>query len=334
MKEGKFFEMLVECLQSLLVSESIKVTPNEKFYSNGKQIGEVDIVLRGKFGSTDMIVGIECRDRREQPGRSWIREIMGKRDYLAEFGFKHWIAVSSSGFKPTAKELAKKANLELIVPGDVEPVEPDKFGPHNLMKCTLSQTMWKPNTFQAKILDNLEDVSEEEMDKIEQEFQKSPPNLNYPGKEPIPLYDFIKPAAEQYLLNIKDKNNGKDLKKSHILEFDNLESILNGVKINLFKIKIEIITYEETAQPKFRIMAFFIPNTKNILGVIGINEYLFNGETMYLMVAMKPNDIGRPKFILRNSEGKPIGNQKIQLSIPSNFLKFPTKNDYSRRSKN
>jgi hypothetical protein len=44
MKPGKFLEMVVECLQRLLAPEDFVVKRNMKYYRNGRQIGEVDIL--------------------------------------------------------------------------------------------------------------------------------------------------------------------------------------------------------------------------------------------------------------------------------------------------
>jgi len=90
LNDGKFFEIVVECLQLLLAADGVKVTTGRKFFSEGVQVGEVDVVIEGRVGSANIMIGVECRDRQEVPGVEWIQQIMGRRLALAKFGFNHW----------------------------------------------------------------------------------------------------------------------------------------------------------------------------------------------------------------------------------------------------
>ncbi len=113
-RKGRFLELLVKQLQESLVSEGIEVRSPEEFYKGGQKIGEIDVTLRGKFGTSTVFVGIECRDRPQDgpQGREWIREIIGEKE---DFCIHKMIAVSSTGFTQPAIELAEKTDVQLLV---------------------------------------------------------------------------------------------------------------------------------------------------------------------------------------------------------------------------
>ena len=117
---GKFLEILVKNLQEFLANEEITVTSPEEFHEDGKKIGEIDVTLRGKFGSGSIFVGIECRDRAKPQGRDWIREIYGKKDDL---NVDKMIAVSSSGFAGPAINLAKEVGIDLLTIEDASRID-------------------------------------------------------------------------------------------------------------------------------------------------------------------------------------------------------------------
>jgi hypothetical protein len=82
-QKGQFLEIMMANLQSYLGPAGIDVKLREKFYNpeSGKQIGEIDITVRGEFGASTFFFGIECRDRPADgpQGLPWIREIVGKK---------------------------------------------------------------------------------------------------------------------------------------------------------------------------------------------------------------------------------------------------------------
>src|SRR5205809_423690 len=103
-RKGRFLEILVAQLEGLLAPEGIVVTSPEVFRQNGKIIAEIDVTLRGKFGSSEIFVGLECRARPGDgpQGVPWIRDIKGKKD---QCGVDKMIAVSTTGFVPGAEDL-------------------------------------------------------------------------------------------------------------------------------------------------------------------------------------------------------------------------------------
>ena len=112
---GTQLEVMAESLQCALCgSKGITVKRNELFYDNdGNKICEIDITLRGKVGSAEIFVGIECRDRPADgpQGAPWITEIHGKK---SQVGAHRMIAVSTTGFIDGAITTAKKFDIDLI----------------------------------------------------------------------------------------------------------------------------------------------------------------------------------------------------------------------------
>ncbi|HEX8463128.1 MAG TPA: restriction endonuclease, partial [Abditibacterium sp.] len=113
-RKGRFLEVLVERLEAFLSMEGIVVKSPEIFFKDGKIIGEIDITLRGNFGSSRIFIGVECRDRPSDglQGIDWIRTIYGKQQHLK---VDKMIAVSSTGFTDDAVELATQWKIDLLV---------------------------------------------------------------------------------------------------------------------------------------------------------------------------------------------------------------------------
>jgi len=113
-RKGRLLELVVERLEAFLAPEGVAVTSPELFYDDqGRLIGEVDVTLRGRFGSSEMLVGFECRDqpKRGRQGVGWIRELAQKR---RDLGIDKMIAVSSSGFTGPAITLAERSRIDLL----------------------------------------------------------------------------------------------------------------------------------------------------------------------------------------------------------------------------
>ncbi len=315
MKPGKFLEMVVDCLMRLLSPDGFSVTKNEKYYLNGQQVGEVDVLVQGHFGSEDVKIAIECRDRKGLQGRPWIREIIGKMKDLNRFGITHWMAISSSGFTSTAEKLAIEFGIIMIVPGKVMPVEPKKSGPHTLMKWSLEVYEWNEATCSA-IVDH---ESDEILDYVEQ-FMK---DQNYADIFVQVSYDtqismdkFINKEINDYL----DKNSTKigNSIQNHSILFENMRGTVQGVSFNINRMEINFAARSRQISPNFRKMGFVIPHNKQIqiLAIIGINEYKYHGKTIYLMIGFRSGDIDHPIMVIRDIEGNPISNTKIALTIP------------------
>jgi hypothetical protein len=112
--------------------EGVVVKSPEVFFKNGKIIGEIDITLRGNFGSTSMFIGVECRDRPADgpQGINWIQAIYGKQAHLK---VDKMIAVSSTGFRDEAIELARQFKIDLLV------LNQDELGQGDLKEVALGR---------------------------------------------------------------------------------------------------------------------------------------------------------------------------------------------------
>jgi hypothetical protein len=316
MKEGSFLELLVECLHKILASDGIKVSRNEKFYNDkGIQIGEVDVVIEGVYDSKYIKIGTECRDRRGKQDRNWIRQIIGKRMDLAEFGFTDWVAVSRHGFKSTAEELAKKASIRILVPGKVEPVEPEKNGPHSWGRFDMTIKEWTLGQFQANVQYD-DEISDEMMDEIEKKMQ-SETYIILPDKKQLHLTDFLNPQIEDLIQKFDESNDKTSFNMSHFLEFTNLDVSVEGLNFKFSEFKIEVFLSELLLSNNFSMLAFVIPDIKKVLGLICINEYQNKGETVaYMMIGINPGNTLNPIMLYRDKDGNPVPNQKITFLIP------------------
>jgi hypothetical protein len=110
---GKDLEQLVRTFEELVVPRGFTVTSNRKVSDDdGVPLAELDIEVRGRFGSTDICWLIECRDRpSEGPApASWIEQLVGRR---ARFSFNKVTAVSSTGFSAGATSYAALQGIEL-----------------------------------------------------------------------------------------------------------------------------------------------------------------------------------------------------------------------------
>lgn len=82
-------------------------------YIKGRRSGqrrEVDVSLRSRVGSVDVLVIIECRDRSKAQGVTWIEQLASKR---GDVGADKAVAVSAAGFTPGAQNLARSKQVEL-----------------------------------------------------------------------------------------------------------------------------------------------------------------------------------------------------------------------------
>ncbi|MFZ2799665.1 MAG: restriction endonuclease [Syntrophorhabdus sp.] len=84
------------------------------------QLREVDISLRSKIGSSDILVIIECRNRKANEDVVWIEQLSRKRESV---GADKAVAVSSSGFTVPASLKATKENIELRTLDEIDPNE-------------------------------------------------------------------------------------------------------------------------------------------------------------------------------------------------------------------
>ena len=110
-RAGRSLETLVAILEKAFDPLQVKVY--SPAYITGHESGsrrELDVAVRGRLGTADVFVMIECRDRVATEEVSWIEQLATKmRDVRAN----KTIAVSSSGFSSGAASLAAAESIEL-----------------------------------------------------------------------------------------------------------------------------------------------------------------------------------------------------------------------------
>jgi hypothetical protein len=126
-RKGRNFEEVVKLIEETIAGEKIEVKSPD--YIPDKDTGqprEVDISLRGKIGSSNVLIIIECRDRMKNPPQdtTWIEQITCKRNSV---GADKVIAVSSKGFTEPAKIKAQKNEIELRTFDEICPEEINRW---------------------------------------------------------------------------------------------------------------------------------------------------------------------------------------------------------------
>ena len=121
MRQGRALEILVGRLEHILGLGTLKVRSPE-FIPNRHtgDLVEVDVTLRGRIGSSEVLIALECRDRGKPQGISWIRELATKRD---DIGADSIVAVSRNGFTKDARAEAAVRRVHLRSFSSLSPQE-------------------------------------------------------------------------------------------------------------------------------------------------------------------------------------------------------------------
>lgn len=111
MRQGRGLEILVGRLEYILGSGTLTVRSPE-FIPNRHtgDLVEVDVTLRGRIGSSNVLIALECRDRGKRQGVNWIRELVSKRD---DVGADSIVAVARNGFTKDAQAEAATHRVQL-----------------------------------------------------------------------------------------------------------------------------------------------------------------------------------------------------------------------------
>jgi hypothetical protein len=122
-RAGRRFELLISELERLLARTDVTVTsPDHIMGRNSRTLREVDVSVRGQFGSVNMLVILECRDRSRGEDVTWIEQLVKKRD---DVGAQRAIAVASSGRFSDAAQRVADANG--ILCRGTQPLKPEEF---------------------------------------------------------------------------------------------------------------------------------------------------------------------------------------------------------------
>jgi Restriction endonuclease len=110
-RKGRDLELLVAQLEHILGEGTFEVKSPEYIPNRhtGDQV-EVDVTLRGRAGSSDVLVALECRDRNKPGDVNWIRELHSKQD---DIGANAIVAVARAGFTKDARAEAAAKGVQL-----------------------------------------------------------------------------------------------------------------------------------------------------------------------------------------------------------------------------
>lgn len=120
-RKGRDLEKIISLLEGALQQSGIQLKSPD--FLPDKDTGEpreVDISLRGRIGSSDILAIIECRDRDATQDVTWIEQLICKRSSV---NADKVLAVSSSKFSEPARIKAEKNNIELRILDEIDPAE-------------------------------------------------------------------------------------------------------------------------------------------------------------------------------------------------------------------
>jgi hypothetical protein len=111
--DGRSLENLVRTVEGFFLSTDCNVDVRKLVYGDeGAQLAELDILITGRLGTTEIRWLIECRDR-PSDGRApvaWIEQLGGRKQV---HGFNQVTAVSTTGFSDGALEVARRLGIEV-----------------------------------------------------------------------------------------------------------------------------------------------------------------------------------------------------------------------------
>ena len=111
-RQGRTLEELVKLLEEIFSNDpNIKVTsPDYVKGTNSNTLREIDVSIRAKVGSVEILIMLECRDRNKRQDVNWIEQIAKKKEDVQA---SEAIAISTKGFSKSAITMAKTYGIEL-----------------------------------------------------------------------------------------------------------------------------------------------------------------------------------------------------------------------------
>ena len=120
-EQSKEFERLASRIEGALAPLGATVTcPDHLVDRVTRRKREVDVSIRARVGSTDLLITVECRDRAKMEDVTWIEQLATKRD---DIGANLTIAVSSSSFSSAALEKARFLRIETRIIEEITETE-------------------------------------------------------------------------------------------------------------------------------------------------------------------------------------------------------------------
>jgi hypothetical protein len=125
-KDWKFIQDLAAAVEkSMLPPGAIVTSPDRRVWDyDTESYTEVDVSIRYKFGSSDILVVMECRDRGRTDDKTWIEQLVGRKQaFRAHIMF----AISTSGFGKRAQLKAQKCGIELRHVENIKDIDADQL---------------------------------------------------------------------------------------------------------------------------------------------------------------------------------------------------------------
>lgn len=275
-RQGRFLEIMVKHMQEFLAPEGINVQSPEIFYKNGVKIGEIDVTLRGNFGSSRIFVGVECRDRPSDgpQGIPWISEIYGKKSLLE---VDKMIAVSTTGFTVEAINSAKKLGIDLLTVNNVEDINISNwFVPLVIdFTGTLNEILEVHLSTIPKI--NLhKNIPTKTLFLFEKDINKL-----------ISLEEFIKPELDIILKNYK-LNPINELKTVINIQRP-IQAIINKKRVSITNTTISLRIWQKIVKTPILFNVYTNPENNEIIAMSGITRIENEDIKFKILATVKKN---------------------------------------------
>ena len=107
------FEKLASRIEQTIAGENVTVKSPDFIdcLTTGTR-REVDVSIRTRVGSAEILVTVECRDRVDVQDVTWIEQLIAKRKNI---GAAKTIAVAASGFSKEAALIARENGIDLRI---------------------------------------------------------------------------------------------------------------------------------------------------------------------------------------------------------------------------
>lgn len=111
LQAGREWEILVAQLETLFAGPGFRVQSPENIRSaRTGNIVKVDVTVRGRVGTQDILIAFECRDRKGNQGVDWLQQLATRKQ---DIGASELVAVSSEGFTADAVREAAAYGVSL-----------------------------------------------------------------------------------------------------------------------------------------------------------------------------------------------------------------------------
>ncbi len=121
MNPGREWEILVAQLETLFAGPGFEVrSPDNVRSKRTGNVEKVDVTVRGKVGSQDILIAFECRDRDDHQGKDWLQQLATRKQ---DIGASELVAVSRDGFTADAEREAAAYGIPLRTLTRLQPAE-------------------------------------------------------------------------------------------------------------------------------------------------------------------------------------------------------------------